>query len=111
VGSQPKDLFDRLADLGEDAITRLGEMPGMGPAAKLLAAMRDRIEDLQHALAGVQGLERRVEQLERELAELRGHAQPTHIDAPKPSVSEPPPTVETPGQTEASSGGGVTPAP
>src|SRR4051794_841493 len=111
VGSQPKDLFDRLAALGEDAITRLAEVPGMGPASRLLASMRDRLEDLQHAVAGVQGLERRVEELERQVAELRGEPPPAHLEARKPVVAEPPPTVETPGDTEAASGGFVTPAP
>jgi hypothetical protein len=100
--SSQKDLLDRLADLGEEAIGRLGEMPGMGPAAKLLAAMRDRIEDLQHTVAGVQGLERRVERLEREVAELRGDrpAPTPPVEVPRPDVPAPPPPAGPPGPEE-----------
>jgi hypothetical protein len=107
---EQKDIFERLADLGEDAIARLAELPGTGPLSRLLGTMRDRIEDLQHAVAGVQGLERRVEELEQKVAELRGEP-PPKVESRKPRVSEPPPPVETPGETEASSGGFVTPAP
>jgi hypothetical protein len=108
---QQKDIFERLADLGEDAIARLAELPGTGPLARLIATMRDRIEDLQHAVAGVQGLEERIEELERQVAELRGVEPPPHVESRKPDVTEPPPPVETPGETEDSSGGFVAPAP
>jgi hypothetical protein len=104
VTSQSKDLLGRLADLGEETIARLGEVPGMGPLAKLLTAMRDRLDDVQHSLGGLQGLERRVEELERQVTELRGGAHASHVEAPKPKVAEPPPPVTVPGDTEAREG-------
>jgi hypothetical protein len=110
VTATSKDLLGRLADLGEETIARLAEVPGMAPVAKVLTGMRDRLDDVQHTLSGLQGLERRVEELERQVAELRGGGQAgSHIEAPKPQVAEPPPPVTTPGDTEAGGGGFVPP--
>jgi hypothetical protein len=89
VTSPQKDLLERLGDLGEEAIARLAEMPGMGRLAQLLVAMKDRLDDLQETVRRIPALEARVQELERQLEELKT----------KPAVTTPPPPVAEPGRT------------
>jgi plasmid stabilization system protein ParE len=67
-----KDLLTRLADAGEDAIQRLGEMPGAGRAMDAITGMRDRVDELQRRVRGLDQLERRVATLEERVDKLAG---------------------------------------
>ena len=64
------NLFTRLADAGEDAIQRMAEMPGAGRIMNTLTGMRERIDELQKRMSGLDALERRVGELERRIDEL-----------------------------------------
>ncbi len=77
--TQEKDVIARLADKGEEAIARLGELPGGAKVAKGLNELRDRVEDLSRRVRGVDALEKRVEALERQLDEVR-RGQPAEED-------------------------------
>ena len=71
-----KDVIKRLAGKGEEAISRLAELPGGARALKGLNDVRDRVDELSKRMRGVDALERRVTKLEKELAALRRTQKP-----------------------------------
>jgi hypothetical protein len=73
---QQKDLLSRLADAGEDAINRLSEMPGAARFADAANTMKNRVDELQKRVRGLDDLERRVEVLEAQVAALTKTAKP-----------------------------------
>jgi hypothetical protein len=66
-----KDLLSRLADAGEEAISRLSETPGADRVLGVANSMRDRVDELQRKISGIDELERRVAALERRLDETK----------------------------------------
>ena len=64
------DLLGRLADLSEDAIQRLTEVPGADRAVGALTALRDRTDELQRRVRGLEDLEKRLAALERKVDKL-----------------------------------------
>jgi hypothetical protein len=66
-----KDLLSRLADAGEEAISKLGDTPGSDKLLGLAHNMRERMEEMQKKLRGIDELEKRVAALERQLAEQK----------------------------------------
>ena len=97
-----KDLLTRLADAGEEAIGRLGEAPGADRLAGVANSMRDRMDELQKRVRGIEALERRVDELERRVEELAS-AQAARRRAP---ARPPSPTRSTgaPGRASARRG-------
>jgi hypothetical protein len=69
---ESKDLLTRLADAGEEAIHKLSEAPGAERLFGVASSMRDRVDELQRRVRGLEGIDRRVEDLERRLAKLEG---------------------------------------
>ena len=65
-----KDLFTRLADRGEQAIERMGDLPVAGRVMEALNTMRERVDDLQRRVRGLDQLQTRVEDLERRVDDL-----------------------------------------
>ena len=75
-GPSSKDPVAKLTDLGEGAIRRFSDAPG---ADKLLGALnttRDRLDELQRRIRGIDELERRVAVLERKVDKLSKGASP-----------------------------------
>ena len=70
--SDSKDLLTRLADAGEDAIHRLSEAPGADRLFGAANSMRDRVDELQKRVRGLEGIDRRVAELEQRVAALEG---------------------------------------
>lgn len=68
-GSQ-KDLLSRLADAGEAAIKTLGETPGADRFLGAATSLRDRLDELQRRVRGLEGLEQRVAELEEKVDRL-----------------------------------------
>jgi hypothetical protein len=66
------DLLSRLADAGEEAIARLGKLPGGEQVAGAMHAMRERMDELQKRTMGIEGLEKRIGELEQRIAALEG---------------------------------------
>jgi chromosome segregation ATPase len=60
-----KDLVSRLKDAGEDALQKLGDVPGGKKALEALNGLRERLDDLQKRMNRVDELEKRVEALEK----------------------------------------------
>ena len=64
------DLLGRLADLSEEAIQRLGEVPGADRALGAVNALRERTDELQKRVRGLEGLEQRLADLEKKVDKL-----------------------------------------
>ncbi len=64
------DLLGRLADLSEEAIQRLGEVPGADRALGAIHALRERTDELQRRVRGLEALEQRIAVLEKKVDRL-----------------------------------------
>jgi uncharacterized protein involved in exopolysaccharide biosynthesis len=64
------DLLGRLADLSEDAIQRLSDAPGAERVLGALNTLRDRLDELQKRVRGLEELEQRLTALERKVDKL-----------------------------------------
>lgn len=67
-----KDLLSKLADAGEEAIHRLAKVPGGEQFAHALTSMRERMDELQKKVRGIEELEARIDELERRVEALGG---------------------------------------
>ena len=70
AGARRNDLLGRLADLSEDAIQRLSDAPGADRVAGALTATRDRVDELQKRVRGLEDLQKRLTALERKVDKL-----------------------------------------
>ena len=62
-----KDILSRLADAGEEAIQKLSEAPGADRFMSAANTMRDRVDEMQKRLRGLEALEQRLAVLERKV--------------------------------------------
>jgi chaperonin cofactor prefoldin len=69
-GGDSKDLLTRLADAGDQAIKRLGDVPGGTKVTDAVTGMRDRVDELQKRVRTLGKLETRVKNLEKKVAAL-----------------------------------------
>ena len=69
---QQKTLVSQLADAGEEAIRRLADAPGADRVMGAMTSMRERMDDMQKKLRGLDALERRLRTVERRLDALEG---------------------------------------
>ena len=69
---EPKDLLTMLADRGEEAIQRLSDAPGADRVLGAAQALRDRLDEMQKRLRGLDAIERRVSALEKRVDSLSG---------------------------------------
>ena len=65
-----RDLLGRLADLSEDAIQRLSDAPGADRILGALNSLRDRTDELQKRVRGLEDLEKRLAAVERKVDKL-----------------------------------------
>jgi|1186.fasta_scaffold181324_2 predicted nucleic acid-binding Zn-ribbon protein len=70
--TQQKNLVSRLADVGEEAFQRLADAPGADRVMGAMTSMRERMDDMQKRLRGLEALEKRVVTLERRLDKVEG---------------------------------------
>ena len=81
-----KDAIGRLSDLGEDAIQRFSGAPGADRVLGALNTTRERLDELQRRLRGVDELEKRVAVLERKVDKLsKGSASTTRAKPKAPA--------------------------
>jgi hypothetical protein len=83
-----KDLLSRLADAGEEAIQRLAKAPGGENVVKALNTSRERIDELQKKVRGIEQLEKRVAALEKKVDGLTKQSKPAA--AKKPAAARKP---------------------
>jgi TolA-binding protein len=65
-----KDILSRLADAGEEAIQKLSDAPGADRFMNAASTMRDRLDEMQKRLRGLEQLEQRLAALERKVDRL-----------------------------------------
>jgi TolA-binding protein len=87
VADTPQNLLGKLADAGEEAISKVGEMPGLQRLTTAVSGMRERLDDMQKRLRGLDEIEQRLERLEKKVAELSKPKRPRSSSA-KPSASK-----------------------
>src|ERR671933_559690 len=73
---EPKDLLTMLADRGEEAIQRLSDAPGADRLLGAAQALRDRMDEMQKRLRGIDALEKRVAELEKKVEALSAPSTP-----------------------------------
>jgi len=71
------DLLGRLADLSEEALQRLSDAPGADRFLGALNTMRDRVDELQKRVRGLEELEKRLAALERKVDKLSKTSSPS----------------------------------
>jgi hypothetical protein len=76
MAESKQSIVDRLADLGEEAIQRIGNAPGGDRVLAAMAGTRDRLDDLQKRVRGLEALDKRVEAIEDRLDRLEGKGKP-----------------------------------
>jgi hypothetical protein len=70
AGTRRNDLLGRLADLSEEAIQRLSDAPGADRVLGAMNTLRDRMDELQKRVRGLEELEKRLTALERKVDKL-----------------------------------------
>jgi hypothetical protein len=65
-----KDLLHKLADKGEEAISKLADVPAADKVLNAASGMGKRLDDMQRRLRGLESLEKRVAALERRVDKL-----------------------------------------
>jgi len=70
MAARKNDLLGRLADLSEEAIQRLAEAPGADKAFAALNGLRERVDELQRRVRGIEDLEKRLAALEKKVDRL-----------------------------------------
>jgi hypothetical protein len=80
---EPKDLLTMLADRGEEAIQRLSDAPGADRLLGAAQALRDRMDEMQKRIRGIDALEKRVAELEKKVEVLSAPSTPKKTTASK----------------------------
>jgi hypothetical protein len=88
MASKRTDLLGRLADLSEEAIQRLGEVPGADRALGAVNALRERTDELQKRVRGLEGLEQRLADLERRVDGIAKSSSPSRSTAKKTTTTK-----------------------
>jgi hypothetical protein len=70
AGARRNDLLGKLADFSEEAIQRLSDAPGADRLVGALNAKRERVDELQKRVRGLEELEKRLSALERKVDKL-----------------------------------------
>ncbi len=72
MAERKQDLLGMLADRGEDVVGRISELPKAQRLLETANTLRDRADELQRKLRGLDALEQRVAVLEKKVAQLSG---------------------------------------
>ena len=67
---QQKDLLTRLSDVGEEALSRVASSTTTSRVIETVGGMRERLDDVQRKVRGLDELEKRVAKLEKRVEEL-----------------------------------------
>jgi hypothetical protein len=88
---EPKDLLTMLADRGEEAIQRLSDAPGADRLLGAAQALRDRMDEMQKRIRGIDALEKRVADLEKKVEALSTPSTRRKTTTSKPRTRKPRP--------------------
>ena len=70
MAERKQDLFGILADRGEDVVGKIAEHPSAQRFLESANSMRQRMDDLQRKVRGIDALEARVKVLEKKVDQL-----------------------------------------
>jgi uncharacterized protein YoxC len=85
-----KDLLAMLADRGENVVGRISELPRAQKLLETANTLRDRADELQRKVRGLDALEARVKVLEKKVDQLsRGSATPKKRTTAKRATAKP----------------------
>lgn len=70
AGTRRNELIGRLAGLSEETIQRLSDAPGADRVVGAVSTMRERVDELQKRVRGLEDLEKRFAALERKVDKL-----------------------------------------
>lgn len=65
-----KDVLARLADAGEEALSRFASSPGIDRVTGVMTNMKDQVDALASKVRGMDALEKRIDDLERKVDRL-----------------------------------------
>lgn len=68
--NQKKDILTRLSDAGEEAISRVAGSQTTSRLMESVGGLRERLDDVQKKLRGLDELEQRVAKLEKKVSDL-----------------------------------------
>jgi hypothetical protein len=97
-----KDLISRLADRGEEMLSKFAETPGATRVLELLNSTRERLDDLQKRVIGLEALERRLDQVEQRLEGLEGGGAGVKSAPAKPPAAKKPAAAKQDPETQPS---------
>ena len=69
--TRQNDILSKLADAGEEALSRVAGSQATARVLETVNGMRERVDELQKRIMGLDRLEKRVAKLEKTVAELR----------------------------------------
>ena len=96
---QDKDIISQLADRGQEALGKIGDLnlPGGQKLLQSANQLKERADELQRRLRGLDALEQRVDALEKKVDQLsKGKSSPARktttrrTSAPKPAAKPKP---------------------
>ena len=71
MANQKQDILSRLADKGEGALNRVAGSQTTARVVESVTGLRERMDDVQKKVRGLDELEKRVAELEKQLADLQ----------------------------------------
>jgi len=77
------DLMSKLSELSDQAMHRIQDAPGGDKVVGAMNTMRDRLDEMQRRVRGIDELERRLSALERKVAKLSKDGDSTPARSPK----------------------------
>ena len=86
MANEKQDILSRLADKGEGALSLLAGSQTTARVVESVTGLRERMDDVQKKVRGLDELEKRVAKLEKQLAELQ---KPKAKPKPKTASSSP----------------------
>jgi uncharacterized protein (DUF342 family) len=69
--TRQNDILGKLADAGEEALSRVAGSQATARVLETVNGMRERVDELQKRIMGLDRLEKRVAKLEKTVAELQ----------------------------------------
>ncbi|HEY4976168.1 MAG TPA: hypothetical protein VII05_02300 [Gaiellaceae bacterium] len=80
------EIVTKLADKGEEALQKLAGSPAAQKLFDALTGLKDRLDELQRRVSGVEALEKRVADLEKQ---VKAHTKAHAPAAKKPAAKKP----------------------